>query len=93
MNHGGIPFFLSNFHVGIEEEVVLVVGELYEGTVVAFSKAKVLFEHDDGHFGKLLLEHLHASIGGGVVCYNDISHAVLQHRGQILAHHVSAVPV
>ena len=88
-----IPVFLPYLHIGVEQQVILVVGELGKGTVIPLGKAEILFEHQHRNIGKFLQEHLHASVGGGIVCHDDIAHAVFQHRGQIPAHHVRTVPV
>ena len=92
-NHRCIPFFIPDFHIGIEQQVVFVVGQLRQGSIVALRKAEILLKHHHRHLRKFLLEHLHATICRSIVRDDDITRAAPQHRWQVLAHHFSTIPV
>lgn len=69
--HGLQPVGLTDFHIAIEQEVVVGIHST-EGLIVTLGESIVLGERDDGYGGKLGVQYLEGVVGGGIVGHKDL---------------------
>ena len=85
---------VGHLHVGVEQHVIVGI-DLSQGAVVSFRKTVVLVELQSFHLWEIAFQHLHGVVGRGIVGHPNfrVAARVFHNGGQVLAHHLAAVPV
>ena len=85
---------MRNLHIAIQEHIIFCIN-LLQGTVIAFSKAEILLQHDGLHLRKLSLQKVHRTIRRRIVCHPDFSilTGIFDDIRKILCQHLLTIPV